>query len=174
MATLQERITLLAQGIGTDIKALITNQGVLANLNTNAKGNLVAAINELQGVIAAATNLDDSKGNGDTTFTWSADKIFDTIEAAKIAVKDDLLGGASAAFDTLKELQDALGADTNYAATIAAELNNRVRFDSAQTLTNAQQLQARQNIAAASMDDVTLAFGNPDTDLVAVYEAAKV
>lgn len=170
---LQQRITLLAQGIATDIKGLTTNQGSLSGLNTNAKNNLVAAINELQGVIAAATNIDDTKGNGDTTFTWSADKIYDTIEAAKIAVKNDLLGGAAAAFDTLKELQDALGADAAFATTIATELGNRVRFDAAQTLTNAQKLQARENIGAISAADLTTAIGDPDTDLVAAYEAAK-
>ena len=174
MATLQQRITLLAQGIATDIKGLKTDTGVLANLTTTAKGNLVAAINELQGVIAAATNIDDTKGNGDTTFTWSADKIYDTIEAAKTAVKNDLLGGAAAAFDTLKELEDALGADASFATTIAAELNNRVRFDSVQSLTNPQKQQARDNIGAISGADLTAAIGDPDTDLVALYEAAKV
>ena len=171
---LQQRITLLAQGIAVDIKGLRTDVGSLSALTTTAKSSLVAAINELQGVIAAATNIDDTKGNGDTGFTWSADKIFDTIEAAKTAVKNDLLGGAAAAFDTLKELEDALGADANFATTIAGELANRVRFDAAQTLTNPQKQQARDNIGAISGADLTTAIGDPDTDLVALYEAAKV
>ncbi len=64
---------------------------------------------------------------------WShgqADKIFDSIEAAKQAVTNSLVDGAGAALDTLNELAAALGDDPNFATTIAGELNNRVRFRS--------------------------------------------
>ena len=173
MATLEQRITLAVQGIGADIKALRQADGNLTLLTTAAKSNLVSAINELASAQASATNINDSAGNGDTSVTWSADKIFDTVTTAINAVKAEVLGGAGAAFDTLKELQDALGADANYATTIAAELANRVRFDAAQTLTAAQSLQARTNIGALSAADLTAAIGDPDTDLVALYDAAK-
>ena len=45
--SLESRIIALATAVGTDIKALTTNQGNLASLSTTAKSNLVAAINEL-------------------------------------------------------------------------------------------------------------------------------
>ena len=45
--SLQTRLNELITAIGTDIKALISDQGNLAALNTTAKGSLVAAINEI-------------------------------------------------------------------------------------------------------------------------------
>ena len=171
--TLEQRITALAQATGADIKALQAGQGVLSNLSTAEKSNLVAAINELKTALDNAGTggvaIDDAAGDGATTVTWSADKIFDTIEAAKAAVKSDLTNGAGAALDTLAELAAALGNDPNFSATLATQIANRVRFDAAQTLTAPQQTQARANIGAQS----AAAIGDPDRDIVADYTAAK-
>jgi hypothetical protein len=168
--SLESRIIALAQAMGTDVKALTTAQGSLSALNTTTKTSLVAAINELMTLIGGAgAQINDSAGNGDTSVTWSADKIFDSIEAAKIAVKNDLVNGAGAALDTLNELAAALGNDPSFAATIAGEIANRVRFDAAQTLTQPQMAQARANIGAQS----AAAIGDPDRDLVADYNTAK-
>lgn len=162
--SLETRIIALAQAIGTDIKTLTIKQGDLTSLSTTAKGNLVAAINELYGAVGGAgAQINDTAGSGDTSVTWSADKIYDTIEAAKLAIKNDLVNGASAALDTLSELASALNNDPSFAVTIATELGNRVRFDSAQTLTAAQKLQACTNIG----------IGDPERDLVAAYVTAK-
>lgn len=46
--TIVSRITALANAVGADIKALFTNQGDLAALDTTAKDNLVEAINEVK------------------------------------------------------------------------------------------------------------------------------
>jgi len=160
----ETKIIALAQAIGADIKDLRTKQGDLTALSTTAKGNLVAAINELYGLLGSSgAAIDDAAGDGATSVTWSADKIFDTIEAAKAAVKAELTDGASTALDTLAELAAALGNDPNYAATIATELGNRVRYDAPQTLTTAQQLQACTNIGV----------GNPERDFVTDYTTAK-
>ena len=171
--TLEQRLIALAQVIGADIKALNLAQGSLSTLATTAKNNLVAAINELKTALDNAgtggVSIDDGAGDGATGVTWSADKIFDAIEAAKTAVKNDLTAGAAAALDTLSELAAALNNDPAFAATIAAEIANRVRFDAAQTLTAPQQAQARANIGAQS----AAAIGDPDRDLVADYTAAK-
>ena len=162
--SLETRIIALAQAIGTDVKTLTVKQGDLTSLSTTAKGNLVAAINELYGAVGGAgAQINDTAGNGDTLVTWSADKIYDTIEAAKLAIKNDLVNGASAALDTLSELASALNNDPSFAVTIATELGNRVRFDSAQTLTAAQKLQACTNIG----------IGDPERDLAAAYVTAK-
>ena len=175
--SLETRIVALAQAIGTDVKALTAAQGNLASLNTTTKTNLVAAINELITMIGSAgASIDDGAGNGNTGVTWSADKIFDSIEAAKTAVKDEILGGAGAALDTLNELAAALGNDPSFATTIAAEVANRVRYDAAQTLTSPQQAQARSNIGAASAADVSglvTGLGSYDRDYAADYALAK-
>ena len=171
--TLEQRLITLAQAMGADVKALLAAQGSLSALTTTTKTSLVAAINELKTAVDAAAgggvSINDAAGDGATTVTWSADKIFDAIEAAKTAVKNDLTAGAAAALDTLSELAAALNNDPAFAATIAAEIANRVRFDAAQALTAPQQTQARANIGAQS----AAAIGDPDHDIVADYTAAK-
>ena len=171
--TLEQRLIALAQAMGADVKALLAAQGSLSALTTTAKASLVAAVNELKTAVDAAAggglSIDDGAGDGATGVTWSADKIFDAIEAAKTAVKNDLTAGAAAALDTLSELAAALNNDPAFAATIAAEIANRVRYDAAQTLTAPQQTQARANIGAQSAG----AIGDPDHDIVADYTAAK-
>lgn len=162
--SLETKIIALAQSIGADIKSLKSKDGDLTSLSTTAKGNLVAAINELYSMVGSAgATIDDAAGDGATAVTWSANKIFDSIAAAKAEVQNSLLDGAGAALDTLKELSAALNNDPNFAATIALEISNRVRFDAAQTLTAPQRLQACTNIG----------IGDPEADLVAAYVAAK-
>ena len=158
MATQQQRITALAQAIASDIKNLTTNQGSLTTLTTTNKTSLVAALNELKTAIANASNINDTATN--TSATWSSQKINTTINNAVTA----LVNGAGTTLDTLKELSDALGNDANFAATIAEQMGKRVRVDAAQTFTVTEQAQGCAN----------LGIGNPDTDLLAVYTAAKV
>ncbi|MDO5289345.1 MAG: hypothetical protein Q4F13_06885 [Pseudomonadota bacterium] len=173
--TFEQRLIALATAIGADIKLDRLSMGPLPALGTSAKGSLVAAINELKSGLDAivaspgGVAIDDTAGNGATTVTWSADKIYDTIELAKTAVKNELTDGAAAALDTLNELATALGNDANYAQTVATALGKRVRVDEAQTLTPDEKAQARSNIGAVAAE----AIGNPDADLVAVYNAAK-
>lgn len=165
--SLEAKIVSLAQAIGADIKTARTERGTLSSLSTTAKSNLVAAINELytsvQTLSAGSAGINDAAGDGNVTETWSANKIFDTIEAAKVAVKNDLTAGASAALDTLSEFATALGNDPNFATTIATGLSNRVRFDAAQTLDATQKAQACANIGV----------GNPEHDFVGDYNTSK-
>ncbi|WP_019407142.1 hypothetical protein [Stutzerimonas stutzeri] len=162
--SLETKIIAVVQAIGADIKDLRTKQGDLTALSTTAKGSIVAAINELYTLLGSSgAVIDDTAGDGATSVTWSANKIFDSIAAASAALKNELVDGAGAALDTLKELADALNNDPNFAATIASEIANRVRYDAPQTLTTAQQLQACQNIGV----------GNPERDFVADYTTAK-
>ena len=56
----------------------------------------------------------------------------DMVSNAATAVKNEILGGAGAAFDTLKELAAALGNDANFARTIADALAKKA--DKATTL----------------------------------------
>ena len=158
--SLETRIIALAQAVGADVKALAASQGALSGLSTTAKTSLVAAINEL---VTSTAQINDAAGNGNTAATWSADKIYDAIEAAKASVTNSLTNGAAAALDTLAELATALGNDPSFAANIATEIANRVRYDAAQTLTAPQQAQACANIG----------IGNPDHNFLTEYVAAK-
>lgn len=171
--TLEQRLIQLAQAIGADIKALNIAQGALTDLDTTTKTSLVAAVNELKGIVDGLSGggavINDAAGDGDTTVTWSADRIFDAIAAASAALKNELTNGAGAALDTLKELADALGNDPSFAATIAGEIANRVRYDAAQALSAPQQAQARDNIGAQA----AAAVGDTDHDFVADYNTAK-
>lgn len=163
--SLETKIIALAQAIGADVKALKASAGDLTALSTTAKGNLVAAINELYAMASSAgATIDDNAGAGATAVAWSADKITSEIAIARQGAKDDLINGAGAALDTLKELADALNNDPNFAATIATDLANRVRYDASQTLNTAQKLQACTNIG----------IGDPEHNFVADYTAAKV
>ena len=157
MTTQQQRITELAQAIAQDIKQLTTNQGALTALTTADKTSLVTAINELKSSITNATSINDTSTS--TSATWSSDKINTSINNAVSSLVD----GAGTTLDTLKELAAALGNDANFAATIATQMGKRVRVDAAQTFTVIEQAQGCAN----------LGIGNPDTDLLAVYTAAK-
>ena len=151
--SLASNLTNLATRIATEIKAVrtLTNGNAADNtaLTTTAKTNLVAAINELKGVIdatrATAATIDDTTPS--TAKTYSSTKINSSIASAVAS----LVNSSPAALDTLSEIATALGNDANFAATMTTALGNRVRFDAAQTLTAPQKAQALANIAAAAL-----------------------
>lgn len=162
--TMETRLIALAQAIGADIKALTTKQGDLTSLATTANGNLVAAINEIYGLLGSVgAIIDDGAGDGDTSVTWSADKIHDSIEAATTALRNSLVNGAGAALDTFKELQDAIGNDPSFAATLATQMSKRVRVDAAQTFTTNEKLHGCNN----------LGIGDPEHDFLGAYATAN-
>lgn len=178
--SLETKLNALATATGSDIKTLTLAIGTLSGLSTTAKTNLVAAINEVYALALAASGsgaaINDSATDGDTTVTWSADKIFDEIAAAKAALRSELTAGAATALDTFAEFATAINNDPSFAATLATQFSFRVRVDAAQTFDSTQKAQGRDNIGAASASDLSTlvtGLGNYDADLVAVYNAAK-
>ena len=164
--SLQNRIESLVLRLAAEFKTIYGQVGTLANLSTTDKINLVSAINELRlqiETVDGKTVIDDANSASIST-TFSASKITGLLDA----LKADLLGGADAAFDTLKELQDAIQSDQTGIAALLAAVNARVRFDAAQALTAEEQTQARNNIGAMS----ATAVGDPETDFVAIFESA--
>jgi len=138
-------------------KAALSHTHAAANITDFTAAAKLAVVNP-----AAAVTVTDQ--------AWSAKKTNDEIVAARAALKTELLGpSADAALDTFKELQDAMAADDSTAAALAVTVGNKVGFV-AQTLTAAQQLQARTNIAAQE----AAAVGNTEQDLVAAFNAAIV
>lgn len=161
----EQKLIALAQTIAGDVKLLTNRIGDLTSLQTTAKGNIVVALNELYGLLGqAGAKIDDTVGAGATSVTWSADKSVSMIALAKQALKDDLLGGAGAAYDTFKELQDLIVGDESIVTALTQKVGEKVSYSEAQTLTTTQRKQACTN----------LGIGDPEYDLVAAYNAAKV
>lgn len=178
MTTLVTRLGDLATRIATEIKSLRTllnnNAANNAALTTTAKTNLVAAINELKSLadsaVSAAGSIVNDVASASTTQTYSVNKIIDLIAVAKTAVKNEILNGAGAAFDTLAELQTLLEGDAASIAAINTAMGNRVRFDAPQTLSAPQKAQANTNMGSAALADT----GVLDTNFVTTFEAGLV
>lgn len=160
--SLQTRIESLVIRIAQEFNTLNGKTGTLASLTTTDKSSLVAAINELQSAVLSGTGIDDT--NVALTTTYSSTKIVTLLDT----LKAEILGGADAAYDTLVEIQQLLQDGTSGLDALLAAVNNRVRFDAAQTLTVIEQQQARENIGAIAL----AAIGDADTDFVAVFEGA--
>ncbi len=132
--SLQTQITALIAAIASDIKTLLANTGNLANLTTANKTSLVNSLNELKSSIA---NIDLTSLISDATLT-STQKTYsiDKINAQIAAAVASLVNSAPGTLDTLKELADALTADSSTISGLVTAIGNRVRFDAAQSLTD--------------------------------------
>lgn len=162
--SLQSQIDSFVLRVAEEFNAVKGRTGTLSELTTADKSSLVAAINELKASILATATIDDATVA--TTSTYSSSKIVSALDA----LKADILGGADPAYDTLLELQQALQNDQTGIAALTAAIEKRVRFDAAQTLTEVEQQQARDNIGAVAATDI----GDVTTDFVAIFEAALV
>ncbi|HDR3117525.1 hypothetical protein [Pseudomonas aeruginosa] len=160
--SLATRIESLVIRVAQEFNDVRARTGNLADLTTTDKSNLVAAINELKAAVVSSSEIDDA--NIAISSTYSSSKIVTLLDA----LKSEILGGADAAYDTLLEIQQLLQNGTTGLDALLAAVNNRVRFDAAQTLTAPEQVQARSNIGAVAVSDV----GDTDTDFVAVFEGA--
>lgn len=128
----------------------------------------ILKVSGLQSALDAKPGINDAAATTATTAAagvWSPAKV--TAQIAALETK--LLGGVGTAFDTFKELADQLAADESGVAALTTQVNNRLRFDAAQTLTAAQKVQGKANLDAYG----ALELGNPDADLVALYTTAK-
>ena len=102
----------------------------------------------------------DIKAQADATEAALNTYVNPTAPAALTALKNEILGGASDAYDTLKEIEDFLKANDDVVEAIQAL--KMVKYD-AQTLSVAEQTQARTNIGAASDSDLTALAGRVTT-----------
>ena len=140
--SLLTRITALINSIATDIKDVYAKIGNLSSLQTTTKSSLVGAINEIKSSVGLQIN--DSTPSVSTTFSGTA--INSKIATAKTEVKNEILGSASAAYDTLQEIQAQMEADDTAAASLATAVGQRPTYTET---------------------------GNLDTDLVQLYNTAK-
>lgn len=167
MATTEAEIKLFATEVGTQIKGLRTLMGLLSNLTTTDKTNLIAAINEVNAKTAGAgAQIDDATAR--TTTVYSSSRTEARITAATAALKSDILGGAGPTVDTLKEIADILASSGSDVAALTTALSKRVRFDAAQTLTAPEKVQVNTNIGSVSLAQ----FGDPAATYRDVFLAA--
>ncbi len=140
--SLLTRITALINSIATDIKDVYAKIGNLNTLQTTTKSSLVGAINEIKA--SGGLQINDSTPSVSTTFSGTA--IDSKIATAKTEVKNEILGSASAAYDTLQEIQAQMEADDTAAASLTTAVGQRPTYTET---------------------------GNLDTDLVQIYNTAK-
>ena len=140
--SLLTRITALINSIATDIKDVYAKIGNLNTLQTTTKSSLVGAINEIKA--SGGLQINDSTPSASTTFSGTA--INSKIATAKTEVKNEILGSASAAYDTLQEIQAQMEADDTVAASLTTAVGQRPTYTET---------------------------GNLDTDLVQLYNTAK-
>lgn len=193
MATnLVTQITKLAQRAAQEDKAIRllattanTAIGDTTTLTTSTKTSLVAALNELQGLVAnintnGVAEINDAAEITATDKTWSVSKIDAQIKAAIAA----LVGGAPAALDTLNELALQLASDESIASalatTVAAKANSADVYTKTAantatsaaiataiaplaTTTSVETAQAAAEAAQADIDAFELAVGALDT-----------
>lgn len=158
-------------GYGTRLStaetAVSTNKTELATAKSNIS-TLQSTVQQLTTDLDALEELVEEKAviNDDaatTASTWSSSKISSSLTKAKQDVKNEILGGVGEAYDTLKELQTAIEANKDLIESFQTVAAGHVKFDSAQELTDAQKLQARTNIAAASTADLSSLAGRVST-----------
>ena len=146
------RLTAVEGKASTNATNIATNLASIKTLQTSL-ATAQADITSLKEKIEDFTQIDDTAAATDKTY--SSSKIASEITAAKQAVKDDLLGGAGAAYDTLKELADLITTNQDAIKALQELAAGHVKFDAAQSLSDAQKAQARTNIGAADAATVT-------------------
>lgn len=163
------RVNLLATEVGSEIKKTNIKIGDLGTLTTTAKASLVQAINEINAKDTTPTNeqvkaviINDVAKSADRTYSSNKIETYVTaqVNAAKTAVKNELLGGASAAFDTLKELETALTTSGSTVAALTTAVGNKLDTTATELLDTTKQ----NNIAKQ--------LGITDQDFVATFKAA--
>lgn len=161
--TLQTSLNELTGRVTTMEGTANTNKGDLTTVKSQI-GTLQQTVEQVQnsveaieGQIESQTNINDETPSNTTTY--SSNKINSVVTEAKNAVKNELLGGAGTAFDTLKELADLIQTNVSAIDALEAIAAGHVRFDQAQTITDEQKTQARGNIGAASQTELTTVSG---------------
>lgn len=135
-----ERIKLFVKEISKDVK--------------NIRGRLVVLENKPAGNVdeAALNNKVQESMNGLKTEIPNLVRPTISEEVAKV------VGGAPEAFDTLKEIATYIESDKAGASAMANSINNRLRFDEQQTLSDEQK------------NNVLNSLGLSDVDFVSVYQ----
>ena len=126
--------------VKTPVQEIMALRDFINNLSAD-KTSLVNALNELKTTIDSKTSINDSQNT--TVNTWSATKISNEITTAIT----NLINGADASSDTLKELADKI-------AALAQADNGLVSANQLQAFTEQQKAQVRSNIDVYSKAEI--------------------
>lgn len=182
----EQKLTALAQGVGTDIKTIRAVIGALtlASLTVPGAGSLIeaaninrSAIETLQNAppsytneqaLTVATNLINSRqgtiASPDASQYATTQGVVDALNAATDSLRTEILGSMpSEALNTIQELAAALEGNDNVLTNLMSALGTRVDAAAAQSFTLEQRRQASQNIG----------MGDPEYDFLADYVAAR-
>ena len=146
--TLIERITAVVRAIGADIKALKGRVLALENKPASTGG-----VDESQVQSAVESKVTES-------INTLKDELATLVTPTITAEINKVVDGAPDTFNTLKEIAEYIEQDKTGASAMTTSINNRLRFDEQQSLTEAQQT------------NVLNSLGLTDTDLVAAYNTA--
>lgn len=178
VSPLSAQINNLAVRIAKECKLIYTKLGDTTQLNTDNAESLVKAINSLKinfdnAMLAINANSADINAaetaitalqerlnsiindtTASTNTVYSSSKVASEITKAKQEVKDDLLGGAGTAYDTLNELAELIESNQDSITALQNLAAGHVKYAGAQELTDAQKKQARDNINALAQDEI--------------------
>lgn len=178
VSPLSAQINNLAVRIAKECKLIYTKLGDTTQLNTDNAESLVKAINSLKvnfdnamlAINANSADIDAAETaitalqerlnsiindtTASTNTVYSSSKVVSEITKAKQEVKDDLLGGAGTAYDTLNELAELIESNQDSITALQNLAAGHVKYDGAQELTDAQKKQARDNINALAQDEI--------------------
>ena len=161
------RVIVIVRGIleamGVEYATVKTNTFAGTTIDSRLD-SLESGLQVAQGVIVDTATASDK--------TWSSTKIDAEVASRISAAVAALVDTAPEALNTIYELASAFTQNQGLVTSITEDLGSMVRFTVAQTLTLGQQLQARENIGAAS----ALLLGDypaiEDKTLLAHYEEA--
>ena len=143
----QSRISDANLRLVSKLNELKTALGDLTQLSTTNDANLVAAINEVLGMANQPSGAQINDAVTNLTEVWSSSRTNTAIsQAVAAALEGEDLSDLAAEITALSQADAGL-----------------ISSDSAQSLTPAQQQQARENIDAVSLTD----HGDPDFDFLA-------
>ena len=178
VSPLSAQINNLAVRIAKECKLIYVKLGDTTQLNTDNAESLVKAINSLKtnfdnamlAINANSADIDAAEiaitalqerlnsiindTTASKTTVYSSSKVASEITKAKQEVKDDLLGGAGTAYDTLNELAELIESNQDAITALQNLAAGHVKYDGAQELTDAQKKQARNNINALTQDEI--------------------
>ena len=168
---LEQRIVLLSQAIGTDVKTLRGTIGVLANLTTTSKSDIVTALNE----VLAKTNTNSNSIGTLTSLTTSAkgnlvsalNEVYASVSAIDLTslINDAASSGVtnktfsadrilSLVSGSIAQLVDSSPATMDTLRELAAALGNNPNFAStiATSLGNRVRVDAAQTFTPAEQE----------------------
>lgn len=155
IGSVQTNLTQLSEKLSTAEGKIDTNSNNYKTLS----GSLTTLQETVNNLKETVDSIGESGSGGalidDTTPSDSKVYSSQKTETLLTTLKNDLLGGAGTAYDTLKELADLIQANGSSIETLETLAAGHVKFDAAQSLGSVQQQQARSNINAASQTDLT-------------------